>query len=531
MMQQDLGTTSPRVEVTRELFGLDPSFPSWTWMLGLASIMLLGLFLRIVAINYHSFWYDEAVTAKLTEAPTTDLIRGQVKDNGNPPFYWVLAKAWSSIFGRSEIGFRSLSVLFGVLTIPVLALLGRKLLGPEAGLFAAGLLAISPFHIELSNETRTYAVLGFLIVSNTYFFVRWIDQNQLLDLGAYSLTTFLAGYAHYYALILPLGQFVCLWMIPQRRRLILPWFGAMVVAGLLWISWLPTFADQLRTPGNLSRSGDTWKYQFLSTPVVFSLGRTFAWRDSSRVMLGLAAMGTLIGFGIPALVALGRLRRQRFTATFLGAWLLFPIVCPLIVAFLFSPIYHIRAGSVGFLAFILLVAFGLTRFRPVVRYATISLILILTGVSLYHYSTKPLKDDWRSATPLILQTENHGAPIIFDTSIEVASFMYYVPRFGTVPEDMIGIGSAQGESILGVRYQKGTRIDQLRCEYLDQIVSLPAFCLVLCVPTQPAGYYENLFAKHGFSVSGKSQFHRIDVIHFVRNSNQAAVRQSSSYEN
>jgi mannosyltransferase len=532
IMQQELAV-APRslAENRTEITSEDQYIPSWKWMSCLASIMFLALFLRIVALDYHSFWYDEAVTAKLTESPTVDLIRGRAKDNGNPPLYWMVSRGWSSLFGRSEIGFRTLSLLFGLLTILVLALLGRQLLGPTTGLLAAGLLAISPFHIELSNEARPYALLGFFIVINTYFFIRWIDQNRLFDLAIYSFTTFLACYSHYYALILPVGQFICLLTIPQRWRLILPWFGAMGVAGLLWIPWLPAFFDQLRTPGNLSRYGDGWKYQFLSTPVVFSLGRTFAWRDSSRGMLGLAAFGTLVGFGIPALLALFRLRRQTFSATVLGAWLLFPILCPLIVAFLFSPIYHVRAGSVGFFAFILLVAFGLTQFPPILRSATICLILVLTGISLYRYSTEPLKDDWKSATPAILQTAGNGEPIIFDTSIEVTSFMYYVPRFGAVPEEMIGIVTAERESILGVRYQNGIRIDRTRREYLDQIVSMPAFCLVLCVPDQSASYYEEFLVNRGYSISRKSHFHRIDVIYFVRNSNEAGTARTSSYKN
>ena len=42
-------------------------------------------------------------------------------------------KAWSDVFGHSEIALRSLSMICGVLTVPLLALLGRRLLGPDVG--------------------------------------------------------------------------------------------------------------------------------------------------------------------------------------------------------------------------------------------------------------------------------------------------------------------------------------------------------------------------------------------------------------
>ena len=153
--------------------------------------------------------------------------------------------------------------------------------------------------IELSNETRCYALLTLLVVINTTLFIRWVDQGRRMDYVLYVITMFLAWYTHYYALALPAAHGVTLMVIPEGRRR-LGWFGAMAIASLLW-SWLPSFVHQLQIPGNGRRMGDRWVYQFLVTPMVFSVGRTFAWRDSSRAMLGLATVGSLIGFWWPAI--------------------------------------------------------------------------------------------------------------------------------------------------------------------------------------------------------------------------------------
>ena len=69
----------------------------------------------------------------------------------------------------------------------LLALLGRQLLGPKVGLLAAGLLAVSPLQIELSNEARTYALLQLVAIANTWFFVRWVQRERMTDLVVYGI--------------------------------------------------------------------------------------------------------------------------------------------------------------------------------------------------------------------------------------------------------------------------------------------------------------------------------------------------------
>src|SRR5262249_42019541 len=158
------------------------------WVLAVALVTALALVLRVVGIGAHSFWYDEAVTAELTEKSYAELVSGQAKDLGNPPLYWVLARAWTGVFGRDELGFRSLSVSVGVLAVPALALLGRRLFGPGTGLLAAGLLAVAPLAIELADEARTYALVQLLAVVNALFFVRWLDRRGAWDFVLYALT-------------------------------------------------------------------------------------------------------------------------------------------------------------------------------------------------------------------------------------------------------------------------------------------------------------------------------------------------------
>lgn len=501
----------------------DDDFPGKTWAIALALVTLVAFALRLIAIDFHSFWFDEAYTAQITGFSFVDLAQARALDPGNPPLYYLMAKAWSTLFGRSEIGFRSFCVLCSGLTIPIIALLGRLLLSPKAGLWAAGLLAISPLAVELSDEARVYAPLGLLIALNMWFFIRWLDQRGLADLVLYSLTTFLSCYSHYYALLLPLSQFTCLLFFAPSKRLIATWIGAMSMAALLWAIWLPAFWEAIHRPGNMSRMSAHWPFQFLATPVAFSLGRTFAWRDSRTWVLGLAAIGTIIGFGVPAVWGLWQLGRRRMAGPLLAGWLLLPILLPLLVAILKTPIYHVRAGSVGLSAFLLLTAYGLTLIRPPWRIGLLGLIIAFSGISLYRYSTEPLKDEWRSATKLVLSNAEPGQPILFDNDSEVISFEYYVPRFGRMPPEMLAILSTEQEQVLAVKYQNGSRIDKEAQDYLNDIFSMPECWLILCVPSKSPVFYEALFAKKGYVIEECHHFQRIDVYRFCRADEKPSV--------
>ena len=211
------------------------------WWLAIIVVVVSAAGLRVFAINSQSFWYDEAVSAQLAKSSFADLLLGRAKDNGNPPLYLLCAKAWSDVFGRSEAGFRSFSVVCGALAVLLLALLGRQLLGPQVGLLAAGLLAVSPLQIELSNQARTYSLLQLVAVANTWFFVRWVQRERITDLVVYGITTALGWYSHYYAPALQLAQAMALATLPQCRKLWLPWLqhDARCILGLVSLGAQP----------------------------------------------------------------------------------------------------------------------------------------------------------------------------------------------------------------------------------------------------------------------------------------------------
>lgn len=492
-------------------------WPGDLWVAALILITLAGFGLRSSGIETHSFWYDEAVTAELSQAPVLDLLQGKAKDNGNPPFYWVAAGYASHLCGSSDAALRSLSVLAGTLSIPLLALIGLRLFGPATGLIAAGLLAVSPFALELSTEARAYALLQFLTLANLVLFIRWADNRSRICLALYGLTLALCCLTHYYALAIPVAEGAALLVARRERRFLVPWTMVVLTAGLVCCAWLPAFLQQVSTSGNLSRGGDAWHFQFLATPLVFALGRTYAWRSDSLSTLALATVVSVTLFWLLAAWGFWKHRRDSFSSVLVGTWLLLPILGPLLVAVTLSPVYAVRYASLSQPALLLLLAYGLRHLTRQRRVLVAGGIAMLTAISIQGFFLQPLKDDWRSAALEIFNRADASEPIVFDTDSEVVSFRHYAARYGKLQRQMWGLtGGLSSGTLDGVGFKYGQRQDDVSRDCTTEIVAAPSFWLATCVPQATPEDYAAYFARHGYRMVGSLHFHRIDVLHFTK---------------
>jgi mannosyltransferase len=124
----------------------------------LFGIIVAGAILRLLQIGSKSLWLDESFSIWLGRHTVPEMLSWLVRIDQHPPLYYILLHFWMS-FGDSAATVRALSALFGTLNIPVLYLLGRRLIGRSVGLLAALILTISPFHVRFAQETRMYTLL------------------------------------------------------------------------------------------------------------------------------------------------------------------------------------------------------------------------------------------------------------------------------------------------------------------------------------------------------------------------------------
>jgi uncharacterized membrane protein len=206
-------------------------------------LVLLATAARLFMIQAQSIWFDEGWSAYAAEQPT--LAAAWDADATNPPLYYLLINIVARGFGTSEFSLRYLSLLLGILTIPLVYQLARRAANPTAGGYAALLAAISAPLWWASQEARMYTLLALLIVICA---LAWQQLMTKLTRAAW-IALWLGELALLYAH--NTGPVAALWLNvvtvlywlahrPRRQQAAL-WLVGQVGIGLLW---LPYFASR-----------------------------------------------------------------------------------------------------------------------------------------------------------------------------------------------------------------------------------------------------------------------------------------------
>jgi len=165
---------------------------------------------------------------------------------GNMALFYVLLRGWMYL-GYSEFVLRCLPVFFGAATIPAVYQLGNRFLSRNAGLAGAALLAAHSFHLRSSQFLRSYSLLLFLLVLSTHFFLAAVESPHQKGIwAAYVLTSGLAIYAHMFAVLVLVPQWLSLAPSGLRRIGLVRLFWIVAAVGaLVW----PMAAEILQQKG------------------------------------------------------------------------------------------------------------------------------------------------------------------------------------------------------------------------------------------------------------------------------------------
>lgn len=163
-------------------------------------ILVLGAALRFDKLADADFWYDEAFTGVALKERFSDMLVMIDKDV-HPPLYYFAAKLFSEPFGYSVFGIRLFSLIFGVLGIWGIYLFAKELIDRKAALFAALLVAISPFAVQYSQEARMYAMLSCLLVFAAYFFLLALRTGSRKYYAIWGVLLGVAFLTHYLAIV------------------------------------------------------------------------------------------------------------------------------------------------------------------------------------------------------------------------------------------------------------------------------------------------------------------------------------------
>lgn len=332
----------------------------------LIAIILLAALLRFYSLADQSLWYDEGFSIALAKSSWAKAIAWTAQDV-HPPLYYLLLHLWIRLCGDHAFAVRAFSALFGIALLPLMYVMGKRLLGQAAGINAALLVTLSPLGLYYSRETRMYTLATFLVLLASYLLLRIVDarctpKRRILLWSAYLLTSLAAAYTHYFALPILVSHaiYFCLWWLTSGRPL--PHLREAIAVLMFWIAGYAPWAHVL-----LNRYLYDTGYWAATMPFLVALRRVFTSLSVGETVWEPTAWHIAIGYvillfiGLPALFRAQRESRKIHPLSFLWISLLVPAF---LIAFLYSrkPRISPRHSMLLSPAFLLLLSTTLQQF-------------------------------------------------------------------------------------------------------------------------------------------------------------------------
>jgi len=414
-----------------------------------AAILLLAFGLRVWNLGDASLWADEAWSAKWASVGFADMLRNTVllRSSIELPLYISSLHAFST---STELLLRFPSAAVSLIGIAAFILLVQRIYhNRPLALWAGLLLATNPLHIWLSRTARPYAYFSVAIILVSLFFLLLVRGNRSRTIVfGFVLSSMFAYLTHYFALFLPVVQYILIGLNLKRLRgLLRPWLFAQIIAGIgLMLVWLV----QLIIDDPVA-AGIAWipAPRLIDIPLtVTNMLTGYTGGVSWLLFLGLPS--ALLGFVLGA----ARIARRRDPVNLY--WLLLttvPIVAIFIVSKVLHPIYvdrYLSEIQAGAIIIMLLGWWQLPRHSW--RYA-LAILVVASGLLTFWqtiYSGDYEREDWRGAAHYVADQMRPTDIVVLDAEYYELAFMHYfepstVPLY-TVNEraEFAGSGAERG---------------------------------------------------------------------------------------
>ena len=404
----------------------------WTTSLPELFVLLLAALPRLWRLEYHSIWFDEAISLNWARLGPAHIWSGtfQLLRDKHPPAYYLALHYWQTLLGwfgagQSDAALRIFGVLIGILMVWGVLRLVTQLSGRTAGLIAGALTALAPVLVWYSQELRMFQPAATAIVWAAYFLVaarqhmpphgaspgRSAAPVRLLCWFGLAATLLLALYSYLYAAFFLPGLGLSVFLLARRntsfnRRYVLEAIAAFAVVALLFLplarsAWTVNSAS---SPSGAAFAGflpNLWRQLHIFT--VWYTG----WPSSVRTAAILFfALLVLAGLLLPG-------DRRRDTRPLLWLWMGAPLLIGSALLATNAAIFREDRYFLFLAPFVLWTAArgvsALGRWQPSAGALSGLVALALLAASLPVLWTPPLlRENWRAAADYISAYQEHS---------------------------------------------------------------------------------------------------------------------------
>ena len=416
-------------------------------------LLLLAFVCRVLFLGEQSLWLDEAVIYIQTKQKNVlDVYRNVMEYEGHiGPVYHMLNYFFTKLFGFSEWALRFPSALYGTITVYLTYKIAKTLFSWRIALYAALILAVSPFHIWYSQEARMFSLWGMFILITVYLFIKIIQSDKfeiklwlLMTLfAALSIWTFLNSIFIFFAM----GVYLLI-NVKRDHKTLIYFTLSMIIAACSCIPALYSLIirDTTEVATKIGGIRKPSIFDFVYAFYVFNVGTTFGPPlIKIRALLSLGSVtaiktilrdhGAVIiismsGYGTLFVYALSKIfKKYQETA---HRFLLMILFLPLIVVFAITYLSTLVPFNIRYILallpfYIILLCFGIDKLSKIKRYLVVGFCLIFSAISLYNYHFNPdyAKIDFRSVVSNLKEIADPNDKMIIVHESAAPLFNYY----------------------------------------------------------------------------------------------------------
>ncbi len=472
----------------------------------LVSILLVGVFVRVPGLNYCLGMDDLMSLDSFLKRGPSGFLLGQYSSNNHPLASLLSWGTWR-VFGEHDWSIKLPSFVFGLASIVLMFVLGKRLFGNEYhGLAAAFLLALQPIHVGYSTAFRGYGAAIFFAMLSALFLYRNLLRPSVLQSAALAFSVFFMGMSHlsFMFLLLCWGIVVVIYCIstllnrwsPSPH----PWRALVLTAVALGVGGLAVagaYSPSLWIPGEIVHriARKTWSPHMLAwLSGADNGGISFPFYLWTLFLTGCTGFFFFFAVSVAGVGLLVGWFKQRLGTVICAVVLLMPIVVGAVLNLNLGPRYLLVIVpfftlSMGAGLVYLASAMNALPLRRVRRPACVAVFVLLTAVWLrgllpiysqdYPHGAEGLMStpgDYKSAANFL--RERMAPDDALECSKLVQPVSYYLNRTPTPPR--IGTKSAPPERyrLWGLTFETVPQFDSFPEGYAPQKVATFTGCIV-----------------------------------------------------
>lgn len=339
-----------------------------------------------------SYWRDEAATLDAEARSVPALLRMLTHVDAVHGAYYLLMWPLVHTLGTAEVVLRMPSLLAMAAAAAGVAVIGRRLHSPRAGLLAGIAFAVLPQVSLYAQMARSYALVLTFAVLASYLLVRAVGEPDRRWLAGYGFAVAALGVFNIFGLLLLAGHAV--FLLAGHRMLLRRWLATAAVACL---PALPVVALAWHERGQLG---------WLTPAGITAPGDLAVWLAGGA--------GAIVP--VTAVIVLALRSRTGTTVAWLAVpWLLAPPLLLIFFSDVAVPVYTQRYVVFCLPALALLTGVGLDRLNLAPRLVALLLIIGL-GLPTQMAERQPggHSDNIRAAATVLSRHKHPGDGVLYD---------------------------------------------------------------------------------------------------------------------